>query len=35
MLMFSDFEENFGLLSHAMAIYDRATMEVSDAEELL
>lgn len=33
--MFADFEENFGLLSHAMAIYDRATMEVGEANELL
>ena len=35
LFMFADFEENFGLLSHAMAIYDRATMEVTEAEELL
>ena len=33
--MFADFEENFGLLSHAMAIYDRATKEVDQGEELL
>lgn len=32
LLMFADFEENFGLLSHAMAIYDRATLEIDDAE---
>ena len=28
LFMFADYEENFGLLSHAMAIYDRATKEV-------
>ena len=33
--MFADFEENFGLLSHAMAIYDRATKEVDQGEELM
>ena len=33
--MFADFEENFGMLSHAMAIYDRATQEVDQGEDLL
>jgi pre-mRNA-splicing factor SYF1 len=28
LLIFADYEENFGLLSHAMDIYDRATREV-------
>ena len=35
LFMFADFEENFGLLSHAMAIYDRATKEVDQDDELL
>ena len=35
LLMHADFEENFGLLSHAMAIYDRATREVDQGEELI
>ena len=35
LFMFADFEENFGLLSHAMAIYDRATKEVDQGDELL
>ncbi len=33
--MFADFEENFGLLSRAMAVYDRATKEVDQGEELM
>ena len=33
--MYADFEENFGLLSHAMAVYDRATKEVESEEELI
>ena len=33
--MFADYEENFGLLSHAMSIYDRATKEVDQGPELL
>lgn len=28
--MYSDYEENFGLLSHAMEIYERAAMKVTD-----
>jgi len=28
LLIFADYEENFGLLSHAMDIYDRATREI-------
>ena len=35
LFMFADFEENFGMLSHAMAIYDRATQEVDQGEDLL
>ena len=35
LLMYADFEENFGLISHAMAIYDRATKEIDQGEELL
>ena len=30
LLIYADYEENFGLLSHAMDVYDRATREVSD-----
>lgn len=26
--IFADYEENFGLLSHAMDVYDRATTEI-------
>ena len=33
--MYADFEENFGLLSHAMSIYDRATKEIGQGQELL
>ena len=29
LMMYADFEENFGLLSHAMSIYDRATKEIA------
>jgi len=29
--MYADFEENFGLLTHAMEIYDKASKEMSDA----
>ena len=29
--MYADFEENFGLLNHAMEIYDRAAKEMSEA----
>ena len=35
LMMYADFEENFGLLSHAMAIYDRATKEIAQGPELL
>ena len=35
MLMYADFEENFGLISHAMAIYDRATKEIEEVEDLV
>lgn len=30
LLIQADYEENFGLLSHAMDIYDTATREVTD-----
>jgi pre-mRNA-splicing factor SYF1 len=29
--MYADYEENFGLLTHAMEIYDRAAKEMSAA----
>ena len=29
--IYADFEENFGLLTHAMEIYDKASKEMSDA----
>lgn len=35
LFMFADFEENFGLLSHAVEIYDRAIREMKQGEELL
>lgn len=28
--MYADYEENFGLLSNAMEIYERAAMKVTD-----
>jgi pre-mRNA-splicing factor SYF1 len=28
--MYADFEENFGLLNHAMEIYDRASKELTE-----
>jgi hypothetical protein len=30
LLIFADYEENFGLLSHAMDVYDKAANEVAD-----
>jgi pre-mRNA-splicing factor SYF1 len=29
--MYADYEENFGLLTHAMEIYDKAAKEMSEA----
>lgn len=29
-MIYADYEENFGLLSHAMDVYDKATREVVD-----
>lgn len=33
-MMYADYEENFGLLSHAMDIYERATNTISDSLEI-
>jgi pre-mRNA-splicing factor SYF1 len=30
--MYADFEENYGLISHAMEVYDKAIKEISDKE---
>jgi len=34
LMMFADYEENFGLLSHAMDIYERATNKITDNLEI-
>jgi pre-mRNA-splicing factor SYF1 len=34
LMMFADYEENFGLLSHAMDIYERATNTIIENLEL-
>lgn len=31
--MFADFEENFGLINHAMEVYDRACKELSKEDK--
>jgi pre-mRNA-splicing factor SYF1 len=31
--MYADYEENFGLLNHAMEIYDRGCKELSDPKD--
>jgi pre-mRNA-splicing factor SYF1 len=31
--MYADFEENFGLLNHAMEIYDRACKELTEGRD--
>jgi len=31
--MYADYEENFGLLNHAMAIYDRACTDLSSVKD--
>ncbi|TNV83299.1 hypothetical protein FGO68_gene1183 [Halteria grandinella] len=31
--MYADFEENFGLLNHAMAVYDRASKDLQDPSD--
>lgn len=31
--MYSDYEENFGLLNHAMEVYDRACKELQDPKD--
>lgn len=31
--MYADFEENFGLLNHAMEIYDRACRDLSEPKD--
>ena len=31
--MYADYEENFGLLNHAMQIYDRGCKELSDPKD--
>ena len=32
--MFADYEENFGLINHAMEIYDRASKELAKDDKL-
>jgi pre-mRNA-splicing factor SYF1 len=31
--MYADYEENFGLLNHAMAIYDRACTDLGNIKD--